>query len=349
MTRAFLILATLFAAHLAAPVEAPRAAPLEAEAKVLGGVSAAVPRAREVALRQDPIRIAPRLRLEGGGPVIGVYDPHAAFARDEDVDLEHVFIYWQALDRPAFDAALRRAEERGRALMVTVEPYTRAPDWRAGGERLFADILNGEFAHEIETICGALGAFRNTVLVRWGHEMESPTGRYPWARHDHRGYRAAFRYVVDACRQHAPDALFVWSPVGERNLAAYYPGDAHVDLVGVSLWGLQAYDRRFYGSDRDFAATFGEKYDRVAGFGKPVIIAELGVSGARDYRDRWLRSLHATVRDTDRYARLGAVVLFNDREPHYWPMGLGSPDWRVEPAHLDLIRRGRDEAEPRTY
>ena len=61
-------------------------------------------------------------------------------------------------------------------------------------------------------------------------------------------------------------------------------------------WGsrsgaLQSYDEQFHGGVRDFPATFREKYDRAARFGKPVIIAELGISGNRTYRETWMRSL----------------------------------------------------------
>jgi endoglucanase len=265
---------------------------------------------------------------------LGVYDPHSSFARSSDMQLDHIFIYWQALDLPTFRASLRDAGRRGRAMMVTVEPYTRAINWRDGGERLFSDILGGSFSREIATICQELGAFEGQVLVRWGHEMEKPTGRYPWARDDNRGYRAAYRHFVDDCRRHAPDALFVWSPIGESNLEVYYPGDSHVDLVGVSLWGLQSYDQKFFAGKRDFPRTFADKYERAAAFGKPVIIAELGVSGDREYRELWFQSLFESVLASTKFEALRAVVLFNDKEPHYWPMGLGSPDWRVDPAYL---------------
>jgi len=273
----------------------------------------------------------------------GVYDPHSSFNRSGDVRLEHIFIYWQALDLPAFRTSLRDAGRRGRAMMVTVEPYTRALNWRDGGERLFSDILRGSFSHEIETICQEVGAFDGRILIRWGHEMEKPTGRYPWARDDNRGYRAAYRHFVENCRRHAPDALFVWSPIGEKNLAAYYPGDSHVDLVGVSLWGLQTYDRKFFDGDRDFPRTFAEKYERAKAFGKPVIIAELGVSGDSQYRDIWLRSLFDTIHTSTKFEKLRAVVLFNDKEPHYWPMGLGSPDWRVDPAYLSGVKQAAQQ------
>jgi endoglucanase len=270
---------------------------------------------------------------------LGVYDPHSKFVSTGEVRFEHIFIYWQALDLSAFRASLHDAHRRGRAMMVTVEPYTRALNWRDGGERLFSDILYGSFSREIATICREMGDFEDQILVRWGHEMENPTGRYPWARDDNLGYRAAYRHFVEDCRRHAPNALFVWSPIGERNLAAYYPGDSHVDLVGLSVWGLQAYDRKYFDGDRDFPRTFAEKYARAAAFGKPVIIAELGVSGDRQYRDSWFRSLFENVIASTEFDKLRAVFLFNDKEPHHWPMGLGSPDWRVDPAYLTGIRR----------
>ena len=262
----------------------------------------------------------------------GVYDPNGGFARDDQPAIEHIFVFWQALDLRDFRRRLDQARARGRIMMVTVEPFTRAPNWRDGGDRLFQDILRGGFRQEISTICGAIGDFGGRVLVRWGHEMENPTGRYPWARHDARGYQAAFRHFVDQCRSFAPEARYVWSPIGERNMGAYYPGSAHVDFVGVSLWGLQGYDERFHGGLRDFPATFREKYDRAARFGKPVIIAELGISGDRNYRETWLRSLFETLAHAERFRALRAVVYFNDKEPHHWPFGLGSPDWRVTPA-----------------
>lgn len=261
----------------------------------------------------------------------GVYDPHDGFAGAREPVIEHIFVFWQALDPRDFRRRLDQARARGRIMMVTVEPFTRAPNWRDGGDRLFQDILRGGFRDEISTICGTLGDFGGRVLVRWGHEMEAVTGRYPWARHDARGYQTAYRHFVDQCRRLAPEARYVWSPSGDHNMGAYYPGAAHVDFVGISLWGLQAYDVRFHGYDRDFPSTFREKYDRAARFGKPVIIAELGVSGDRNYRENWLRSLFETLARSESFRALRAVVYFNDKEPHYWPFDLGSPDWRVTP------------------
>jgi len=261
--------------------------------------------------------------------MLGVYDPHHAFSDTRGLDIEHVFVFWQALDLDEFRGRLRYAERRDRHVMVTIEPYTKAPNWRDGAEHLFSDILMGKFRHEIRAICAELGGFRGQVLVRWGHEMEDPTGRYPWARKDAKGYKAAFRHFVEECRRYAPQALFVWSPKGEKTLTRYYPGDDYVDLVGVSLWGFQDFDAAFHGRRREFPTTFRTKYRRVAAFEKPVIIAELGVSGNEAYRRVWFASLFDALSGLSRFEKLRAVVYFNDKEPHKWPYGLGSPDWRV--------------------
>jgi beta-mannanase len=282
-----------------------------------------------------------------GDVVLGVYDPHEVFDAESGVEIEHIFVFWQQLAVKSLREQLRYAHQRGRTMMVTVEPYTRAPNWRDGAARLFADIVRGEYRREISRVCSELGKFPGDVIVRWGHEMEDPTGRYPWARSDSEGFKAAYRHFVMDCRSHAPRAKFIWSPKGEKNLARYYPGSAYVDYVGVSLWGLQEMDQDAYGRAREFGATLLEKYNRVNGFGKPVIIAELGVYGDRAYRDAWFRSLYETMVTSSRFRSLHAVVYFNDKEPQYWPNGYGSPDWRIEPGWFSAASTVRAAAAER--
>jgi beta-mannanase len=259
----------------------------------------------------------------------GVYDPHGRFSGSDHPQIEHVFVYWQALDKRMLTSKMRLAQEKGRKLMVTVEPYTRAPNWRDGGERLFSDILAGRFDREIASVCGMIASFPGEQWIRWGHEMEDPTYRYPWARNDPRGYVGAYRKFVDTCRNIAPRARFVWSPKGERGLEAYYPGNSYVDMAGLSVWGLEKWDRNWYGRPRSFAQTLREKYIRVERFGKPVIIAELGVAGHEAYQQAWISEILSTRARSKPFPLLNAVVYFNDKEPHYWPNGYGSPDWRL--------------------
>ncbi len=72
----------------------------------------------------------------------------------------------------------------------------------------------------------------------------------------------------------------MWSPLGDEGMEAYYPGDDYVDLVGITVFGLQTWDRAKYGDDRSFEDVFAPRYERAASFGKPVVVAELGYVGA---------------------------------------------------------------------
>lgn len=70
------------------------------------------------------------LAVEASNFSFGIYDPRLSFESEPNIDLEHMFVFWQALDSQALAARLAYAAERGRAMMVTVEPYTRAVNWR---------------------------------------------------------------------------------------------------------------------------------------------------------------------------------------------------------------------------
>jgi beta-mannanase len=154
-------------------------------------------------------------------PLFGVYDPPDRFRSSRQPAIEHVFVYWQALDKAMLTRKMRVAQEMGRTFMVTAEPYTKAVNWRDGGKRFFTDILAGKFDRQIADVCGAVAAFPGKQWIRWGHEMEDPSDRYPWARNDPAGYVAAYRYFVETCGKIAREARFIWSPKGEKQLAAY--------------------------------------------------------------------------------------------------------------------------------
>lgn len=262
---------------------------------------------------------------------VGIYDPDKRYKkvkRQRQLAYEHVFIPWHSFDTVEFQERVAYARKRRRAMMVTVEPWTKAPNWVDGAENLFSDILKGEFDEEITTVCTEVSVIKGKPLVRWGHEMEEVTGRYPWARHDSAGYISAFRYFVERCSTIARKAKFVWSPIGHEPLPEYYPGDKYVDVIGIPVWGYQKADRLWYGHDRTFKEAVRTKYERVSGYKKPVVIAEIGVNGSRKYEKKWLSSFKEAK---EAFPRLTAMLYFNMREPSEWPSGLGKPDWRVNP------------------
>jgi beta-mannanase len=86
----------------------------------------------------------------------------------------------------------------------------------------------------------------------------------------------------------------------------YYPGGGTVDWVatGVLNYGPVARWSRWW----TFGEIFGTHYDKLAGFGKPVMIAELGSLRVGGDRAEWYRK--ALTNLPARYPAVKSVLLF---------------------------------------
>jgi beta-mannanase len=275
-------------------------------------------------------------------PKLGVYDPHGQLRSQGDISIEHVFVSWQTFRPEDLRLAASDAKALGRQLMITVEPWTRAVNMKDGRATLLSEVAGGGFDREITSICQEIGATGSPIMVSWGHEMDEMEGRFPWANHDPTVFQKAYRHFVDQCRQFAPAARFGWTPKGEQTMGTYYPGSAHVDYIGLTLFDVQSWNR----DHRDWRTLddkFGALHSQIAGFGKTVVLAEFGVEGDEAYRQQAL----ACARDRFRkFPNLEAIVYFNDRETWRWPEPYGRPDWRI--ADLRHLQCEREEATGRT-
>lgn len=263
----------------------------------------------------------------------GAYDPEHLFANDENpINIEHIFV---ALADPAtamqIQDSYQYAVRRNRQLMVTIEPWPRIS---GTGHTLLQDIYRGDYNKEIDTTCQSIRSLNAPVLVRWAHEMETVTGRYPWATTKPADYIDTYRYFVDRCRGAASQMQFVWSPRGDQTLAAFFPGKKYVDYVGISLFDCPACGVRPAGNRHSTADILKEKYRRVRHYNLPVIVAELGVSGSQENRRNELielRNMMSTL------PLLHAMIYFNAPDtPGAWPWP-HQPDWRIPLSLLKLI------------
>ncbi|WP_293681272.1 hypothetical protein [uncultured Phenylobacterium sp.] len=129
----------------------------------------------------------------------------------------------------------------------------------------------------------------------------------------------------------------MWSPRGEKTLANYYPGADYVDVVGLSVFGLEKFDMIEYGRPRTFAESVRQGYELTAPFGKPITVAELAYDGSPEYVGRWMGDVTAPRPE---FPQLKEVIYFNDNEVWPWPHGLGRPRWRVVEGK-GVLPRGR--------
>lgn len=265
--------------------------------------------------------------VAGADPmVLGSYDPHGDFTNDPTPTIEHLFLPWLDIDLTTLSTADNYAREHGRALWITVEPWTWDQERRLSADELRSGIAAGAYDEIIDGLCGEIARLQSPVTIRFAQEMEDKTGRFIWSNWAPDDYIAAYRYFVEHCRAKAPRARFMWSPKGEEGLERYYPGDDVVDDIGLSVFALQKFDEDNFGRDRFFAERVKPGYDLVVGFNKPIYVAELGYAGDLAYVQQWAKE---SLLKYPEFPKLLGVSYFNDKEVSPWPDPYGLPDWRV--------------------
>jgi len=256
----------------------------------------------------------------------GAYDPNGDFTNDPVPVIEHLFLPWEDVYLPSLNEADAYAQAHHRALLITLEPWTWSRSERNTAQHLRNGIAAGDYDANMRQICTVMGSLKSNVTLRWAHEMEDKSGQFIWSGWPPKDYISAFQRMITICRKAAPSIRIMWSPMGEPGLEDYYPGDDYVDVVGISVFGLQAWDQAKFGHDRSYVEVMGPKYERAARFGKPVVVAELGYSGSQAYVDAWEKSVRVTRPE---YPNLVGVVYYDQREVYPWPEGFGLPDWRI--------------------
>ncbi|KAA6187394.1 hypothetical protein F2Q65_02410 [Thiohalocapsa marina] len=273
-------------------------------------------------------------RLKHPSTNYGVYDPltgpdgEQAFGDAQGVAIEHVFLSWLDPERTSHGASLdamhQYARDRGRWLMVTIEPSSDGRQVAEGG--FLQQVLAGAYDENIDTTCRMLGRLESPLLVRWGHEMESRQARYPWSGQPADDYIAAYRGFVDACRRQIAEGYYIWSPMGNSGLADYWPGTRYADYVAVTIFGDARLDMQVERRRRSFVKLFQPLYQWISIFDRPIMIAELGVQGSPAYQQLWMRDLFQNL---DQFPLLKTIVYFNATDVVKWPDETVIRDWRI--------------------
>lgn len=267
-----------------------------------------------------------RPTLHADGIKFGAYDPHGDFGQQQGVATEHLFLPWEDVDLDSLKTADAYALERKRNVLITVEPWSWDVSWRLTSDELRRKILQGGYDENMHAIARMVSQMKSPVIIRWGQEMEDKSGRFSWSGWAPNDYITAYRHMMDIVRKEAPNAKLMWSPKGEDGLQAYYPGDNYVDFVGLSVFGLEAFDKIEHGGPWTFGQSLKKGYGLVEKYNKPIWVAELGYEGNDAYIKPWMNDV--TLK-TSEFPKLEEVVYFNDKDVHPWPHNLGKPNWRV--------------------
>jgi hypothetical protein len=172
------------------------------------------------------------------------------------------------------------------------------------------DIASGLYDDYIRKWAKEAAKINEPILLRFGHEMNDPY-RYPWGPQNNKAdeYVEAWRHVHDLFKEErALNVFWVWSPHPAYGwFDAYYPGTEFVDWVGVGAlnYGTVAYWSKWW----TFDEIFGQHYEQLSSFNKPIMISEFGCLAVGGDRLHWYE--YALRQISEKYTKVRAVLFFN--------------------------------------
>lgn len=246
--------------------------------------------------------------------------------------IETAFVSWVDPEAPAHvERLLDLAQRRQRIAMLNLEPFAD-PQQTDSHRTLTDDIVRGKYKPQLRAILQSLCKAEQPVLLRFAHEMDH-TDQYPWSVERGNDYIKLYRTVWSEA-QHFPCRRihWVWSPSGNGDSRPFWPGSDVVDLIGVSVYTSPRWHSS--GHLRSFAEIYEERRWLHRHFRKPVLVAEMGVSGTSSQQRRWLESARSAI---SRYPELIGWVYFSAPQPKWIPLPTGHEDWSLASAELKLV------------
>jgi hypothetical protein len=262
--------------------------------------------------------------------LLGAFDNNAVESFESIINLEdtlhttfpliQVYSAWGSKEDEVFPKMKVKAiKELGSIPVITWEPWlsdfdgNKYPALRPAAERDkngLVDVATGLYDDYIKSWAASAAATKQLIFLRVGHEMNDPY-RYPWGPQNNspQDFVNAWRHIHDIFKSAgANNIIWVWCPhpaYGWYN--AYYPGDAYVDYVGVGIlnYGTVATWSQWWG----FKDIFGNHYDSLAVFKKPIMITEFASLAVGGKRSQWYDD--ALMQLPQKYPLVKSVLFFH--------------------------------------
>jgi len=245
------------------------------------------------------------------GAYIGMYseqDPKVGnyFTNIDDVyGKKHaIYLAYAHFGQPFPAIYAQRAKEAGGALQIAWEP-----------DDGLSPVVDGAYLREWAREAKASGI---PIFLRFAGEMN---GNWINWHGNPEAYISKFRMLHDVFAQEAPNVAMVWSPsdTPASDIDRYYPGDAYVDWVGVSLY-IEPYENGDPSVPPMLATSQVERLTRIYNTyaaRRPIVLSETGVphyshATSEDFTE-WgklnLQRLYEIM--PYKYPRLKAITYFN--------------------------------------
>jgi beta-mannanase len=256
--------------------------------------------------------------------LIGAYQPMNQVKPLEGANSSHGFFSLTSKMTPGqLKEFLSESKTERTVPMISLEPFPPV-NRLTKPNQLHSDILSGKYDQEIKSILIVLKQEQRPILIRFAHEMDVP-GQYPWCFENGIFYIEIYRYLRETAKKlAATNLIWVWSPQGRVTADHYWPGDDQVDIIGISVYASKSFNARQ--ELKSFQKILGEKIWLSKRFNKPLIAAEVGVSGTEAQQEQWMRNALKHINNQE----VRGFFYFQSAQPSFMPLKTGPEDWRLK-------------------
>jgi hypothetical protein len=230
----------------------------------------------------------------------------------KSMNLRATFVHWG--NEREFPSYLKDSM-REKTLVIFWEAFdynTEGPDQPAYS---YEAISRGDWDSYIKTFAADAKAYGEPVILvpfeemngDWYPSSGTKNGNTP-AKHI-----AAYRHLREFFRN-APNVQFGWAvnsdsvpDTPENRIAAYYPGDAYVDVVGVDGFN-------FGEPWKSFDEIFGQALTELSTYNKPLYIFSMA-SAEGPHKAAWIAD---TLSSIARNPSITGWIWFNEDKEHDW-------------------------------
>lgn len=257
---------------------------------------------------------------------------------DLDFDIISLYLAWtdQSLDQFPHEL-IKSIYNKGAFPMITWEPWASTLEASDSipmlqqEQKVFRHITQGHFDPYIRNFARILKSYNQPIFLRFAHEFDNP--QYPWSKkgaNTPEEFKAAWKHVYHLLKKEgANQVILVWNPWKPEQMTQYYPGDAYVDWVGITLLDyatlpeIQEYSfKELYQPFRDELRSFTRK---------PVMLAEFGSLQKNKKQAKWFDQAIGDI--STRYPEINALVFFNSALDQNFPANTSDRsaplDWSI--------------------
>lgn len=262
--------------------------------------------------------------------LLGAYDNNTNQSFENIINLEdslhttfpliHIYSAWG--DKPEEKFPTLQIEgivELGSIPVITWEPWLtdfdaeihpELPPKEKREKGGMTDVAKGLYDFYLIEWAKQAKKIKSSMLVRVGHEMNDPY-RYPWGPHNNKPkeFIAAWQHIHEVFLQQSVDnVIWIWSPHPAYGMFKdFYPGNAYVDFVGSGVlnYGTAATWSKWW----SFKEIFGNYYNQLAAFKKPIIISEFGSLSVGGDRSQWYANALDSLQL--KYPAIKSIIFFH--------------------------------------